>query len=51
MANFQPTSMVRNSFRERREGYTVKAVVIRFVLSEGFFFFPPLAALNFSLVR
>lgn len=26
----QPMSMVRNSFRDRKEGYTDKAVVIRF---------------------
>lgn len=29
---FQPMSMVRGSFRDRREGYTDKAVVIRFLL-------------------
>jgi len=28
-------STVRSSFSERREGYTDKAVVIRFVLSAG----------------
>lgn len=27
---FQPMSLERNSFRDRREGYTDKAVVIRF---------------------
>lgn len=27
---FQPMSMLRNSFRDRKEGYTDKAVVIRF---------------------
>ena len=34
---FQPMSMVRNSFRDRREGYTDKAVVMRCYCYSNFF--------------